>query len=106
MTTQFSAPTQSPRTGTAAAAAIAVIATVAVFFLFTAGVTFAALAYAFPLIAPFVDQFPTISASDVVLAAQFADAWWVFTILAVASLAAAVVVAVKAIQHLSPTSRD
>jgi hypothetical protein len=106
MTTQLSAPAESPRTGTAAAAAIALIASVAVFFLFTAGVTFAALAYAFPLIAPFVDQFPTISASDVALTAQFADAWWVFSILAIASLVAAVVVAIKAIQHLSPTPRD
>jgi hypothetical protein len=103
MTTQLSAPTASPRTGPAA---IALIAGVAVFFLFIAGVTFAALAFAFPLIAPIVDQFPTISASDVALTAQFADAWWVFSILAVGSLVAAVVVAIKAIQHLSPTPRD
>ena len=105
MTTQFS-PAESPRTGTANAAAIAVIASVAVFALFIAGVTFAALAFAFPLIAPLADRFPEISASDVALAVQYADAWWAFGLAAVASLVAALVVAIKAIQHLAPAPRD
>jgi hypothetical protein len=104
MTTSFSTPAESPRP--AAAAAIAVIASVTVIFLFTAGVTFGALAFAFPLIAPIVDQFPTVSTSDVALTRQFADAWWVFAVAGIGSLVAALAVAIKAIQHLSPAARD
>lgn len=105
MSTQFT-PAESPRSGAAGSAAIALIASVTVFALFIAGITFAALAFAFPLIAPLADRFPEISASDVALAAQFADSAWVFVALAVASLVAALVVTVKAIQHLSPMPRD
>jgi hypothetical protein len=112
MTTSFTTPTQSAGPGTAAAVAIAVIASVAVFGLFVAGITFAALAIAFPMVGPIADQvtfiypFASISASDLALAERFADAWWVFGVLAVGSLAGAGVVAVKAIQHLSPVARD
>jgi hypothetical protein len=47
-----------------------------------------------------------VSAADLVLAARFADAWWVFTVLAVASFVGAVYVTVKAITILSPAPRD
>jgi hypothetical protein len=103
MTTSYPTPAESPRP--AAAAAIAVIASVTVAFLFTAGATFAALAFAFPLIAPIVDRFPTVSTSDVALTQQFANAWWVFAVAGIGSFMAAFVVAVKAIQHLSPVAR-
>jgi len=106
MTTSFAVPSEPTRPDAAAAIAIAIIASVTVLGLFVAGITFAALAIAFPMVAPIADQSPTISAGDIALAEQFADAWWVFAVLAVGSLVAAGVVAVKSIQHLSPTPRD
>ncbi len=112
MTTSFPVPAETPRPGTAAAIAIAIIASVAVFGLFIAGITFAALAFALPMVGPIADQFAafdpytSITLADLALAERFADAWWVFGGLAIGSLVGAGVVAVKAIQHLSPTARD
>lgn len=84
-----------------------VIAAATVFALFIAAITFAALAIAFPLALPLADQYQLpVSATDLAIAARFADAWWIFGILAIASAAAAVVVAVKAIAILSPAPRD
>lgn len=93
--------------GTAAAVAIGVIATVAVLGLFVAGVTFLGLAIAFPIVGQVVNQYHlVVSANDLALAERFAGYWWLFGLLAVASVAAAVVVAVKAIGRLSPSPRD
>ena len=47
-----------------------------------------------------------VSPTDLALAEQLAGYWWLFGVLAVASVGAAVLVAVKAIEHLSPTPRD
>jgi hypothetical protein len=93
--------------GTAAAVAIGVIATVAVLGLFVAGVTFLGLAIAFPIVGPVVSQYHlVVSAADLALAERLAGFWWLFGVLAVASVGAAVVVAVKAIERLSPSPRD
>ena len=106
MSTSFQVPAENTGPNASASVAIAVIASFTVLGLFVAGITFAALAVAFPLVAPIADRLPTLSSSDVILAGQFADAWWAFGLLAVGSFVAALVVAVKAIAHLSPTSRD
>jgi hypothetical protein len=47
-----------------------------------------------------------VSAADLALAERFAAYWWVFAALSVACVGAAVVVAVKAIERLSPNPRD
>ena len=84
-----------------------VIAAATVFGLFIAAITFAALAIAFPLAIPLADQYRlSVSPADLELTARFADAWWVFGILAIASVVAALSVAVKAIAILSPAPRD
>lgn len=104
-TSPVSSGTRQP--GAANAVVIGVIAAIALFGLFIAGVTFFGLAIAFPIAVPIASQFHVyVSAADAALAERFADLWWVFGGLSVASIAAAVVVAVKAIQHLSPTPRD
>ena len=93
--------------GTASAVAIGVIATVAVIGLFVAGVTFLGLAIAFPIVGPVVGQYHlVVPAADLALAERLAGFWWLFGLLSIASVGAAVVVAVKAIERLSPTSRD
>jgi len=93
--------------GTAASVAIGVIATVAVIGLFTAGVTFLGLAIAFPIVGPVVSQYHlVVPAADLALAERLAGVWWLFGVLAVGSIGAAVVVAVKAIERLSPSPRD
>lgn len=87
--------------------AAAIVAAATVFGLFIAGIAFAALAIAFPIAIPFAEQYNLhVSAADLVLAARFADAWWVFAVLAVASFVGAVYVTVKAITILSPAPRD
>jgi hypothetical protein len=104
----FAQPDQRPSSrGTAAAITIGVIATVAVLGLFIAGITFFGLAIAFPIAGPVVAQYHLVaSAADLALADRLAGFWWLFGALAIASLVAAVVIAVKAIEHLSPSARD
>jgi hypothetical protein len=87
--------------------AIGVIATAAVLGLFVAGVTFLGLAIAFPIVGQVVNEYHvTVSATDLALAERLAGFWWLFGLLAIASVVAAVVVAVKAIERLSPSPRD
>jgi hypothetical protein len=107
VTSSFASPIESPRPGTAAAIVIGVVATIAVLGLFVAGVTFLGLAIAFPIAGQVVAQYHVaVSTADLALAEQFARFWWVFGLLSFASVAAAVVVAVKAIERLSPPSLD
>ncbi len=112
MTTSFTVPAEAPRPATAAAVAIVIIAGVAVLGLFIAAITFAALAIALPMVGPLADQVSVldpsaqITAADLALAERVADLWWAFGALAIGSLVAAVFIAVKAIQHLSPVARD
>lgn len=91
----------------AAALTVAIIAGIAVLTLIVAGVTFLALAVAFPLAVPIAESYNLpVSAADTALAARFAELWWAFAALAIASFAAAIVVIVKAISFLSPAPRD
>jgi hypothetical protein len=62
---------------------------------------------AFPIAGPIAAQYHVVvPAADLALAERLADFWWLFGLLAIASVGAAVVVAVKAIEHLSPAPRD
>jgi hypothetical protein len=102
-------PEQSRSSGpsTAAAVTIGIVAAVAVLALLTAGMTFLGLAIAIPIAVPVAQQLhDVISATDLALAERFAAFWWVFGIFSVVAFVAAGVVAVKAIQHLSPAPRD
>jgi hypothetical protein len=93
--------------GPAAAIAIALLAGVAVLGLFVAGITFLALAIAFPLVVPVAHQYGVfVSANDLALAERFAEFGWLFGTLGIGSFVAAVVVLVKSIQVLSPTAND
>jgi hypothetical protein len=91
----------------AAAVSIAVIAGIAILTFIVAGITFFALAVAFPIAVPIAEAYNLpVSASDTALAARFAELWWAFGALGFASFASAIVVIVKAISVLSPTPRD
>jgi hypothetical protein len=103
---RFAPPTGTGRSGFAAVG-IALLAGVVILGLFVAGVTFIGLAIAFPIAIPVAAEFHVpVSAADAALAARFADFAWVFAGFALASLAGAVVVFLKAIQILSPTAND
>ena len=102
-------PQEQPRStaGTAAAIVIGFIATIVVFGLFIAGVTFLGLAIGFPIAGSVAREYHVVvSASDLALADRLAGFWWVFGAMSVACVGAAVVVAVKAIERLSPAPRD
>jgi hypothetical protein len=106
VTSSFASPIETHRPGLAAAIVIGLVATVAVLGLFVTGVTFLGLAIAFPLAAQVVaDYHVVVSAADLALAEQLGRFWWVFGILSFVSVAAAVVVAVKAVERLSPPAR-
>ena len=98
-------PSSAARTAGVVMAGLVLGATV--FALFIAGITFFALAIALPIAIPLAEQFALpVRPVDLAIAERLADAWWVFGVLAVASVSAALVVAVKAISILSPVPRD
>ena len=100
-------PDRASASGGTTAVAIAIVATVAVAGLFLAGITFFGLAIAFPIAGPIAAQYHVhVPAADLALADRLADFWWVFGAMSIAFVGAAVVVAVKAIERLSPTPRD
>ena len=108
MSTSFSAQPASGPSGARIAAIVAVglIAAVAMLALLTAGTTFFALALAFPIAMPIVEQLGlVVSATDAAIAEQFAAAWPAFMALGVASFGGAILVLVAAIRALSPASR-
>ncbi len=104
-----SQPDRAPSTGgpTAAAVAVGIVATVAVAGLFLAGMTFFGLAIAFPIAGQVAAEYHVVvSPSDLALAQRLAGFWWVFGAVSIAFVGASVVVAVKAIERLSPSPRD
>ncbi|HEV7811283.1 MAG TPA: hypothetical protein VGO64_11830 [Candidatus Limnocylindrales bacterium] len=108
MVTSF-APQPAERHGPNPSASLIVglIAGLAVLTLIVAGITFAALAVAFPIAVPVAEAWHLpVAAADRILAGQFAALWWAFAALAVASFSAALVIVVKLIGFLSPGPRD
>lgn len=103
----FNTSDQSRPRGTAALVTLGIIAIVAVLGLFMAAVTFLGLAIGFPIAGAVAAQYHVaVSPADLALAERFAGYWWVFGALAIVSTGAAIAVAVKAIEHFSPTPRD
>ena len=108
MTASFAQPRPATSGPTpAAAATAAIVAGLTVLTLFITGITFLALAVAFPIAVPIAEAYHVpVSAADIALAARFADLWWAFAALACATFASAIVVMVKVISFLSPAPRD
>jgi hypothetical protein len=105
MTTSFVLEPQPFRRGPspeiAFLAGIAAIA--AVLILFVVGVTFFALAIAFPIAVPMAEAYHLpIRVADAALANRLAGFWWLFGGLSIGSFVAAAVVAVKAVDFVSP----
>jgi len=109
MTTSFAHPLPAHRSGSNRVRNIAlgITATAGVLGLLLVGVTFLGLAIAFPAAVAIAPSMPaTISAHDLAIATTFASYAWVFAALSIASFAAAVLVAVKAVNAISPVDPD
>ena len=90
-----------PRRSSLSTASQAVIGTAFALFLALVGITFVALAAAFPIVVPMIqDQHLPVSARDFEMAKAFASVWWIFAGVGVATLVAALVTAVKLVEHL------
>ncbi len=90
-----------PARGPLSVAAIAVLATVAVLTLLALGVSFFALAIAFPIALAVAPQFPLfVKPAELAIAEAFAGLWPAFAALSVVSLVAAGVVVVKAVEAM------
>jgi hypothetical protein len=86
--------------------AIVFVAAIAFVTLVTAGITFAALAIAFPAAVPIAEYFGVqFTATDAAIAQIAAGYWWAFVALAVASFGAAALVVVASIRAISSPDR-
>jgi heme/copper-type cytochrome/quinol oxidase subunit 2 len=95
-------PVQPRRSGLSTATQAAA-GTAFALFLALVGISFVALAAAFPLVVPMIqDQHLPVSARDFEMAKAFASVWWIFAGVGVATLVAALVTAVKLVEHLDP----
>jgi hypothetical protein len=104
MTAAFNVQPAPARTAASPLAVIGVIvvAGIAVVTLITAGITFAALAIAFPLAVPVAESFSLpFTSTDGAIAQLAAGYWWAFVALAVGSFGAAAFVADTAIRAIS-----
>ena len=108
MTASFADRDQAPHgADVVASVVIGIIGFVAISGFGTAGLTFLALAIAFPIAVPVAQQFHVVvSSADVAIAEQLARYWWVFAGFGVASFIAAGVVAIKVVDRLSPPRRS
>ena len=94
-------PARSEPTPAAAVTAV-IVASVTALTLIVAGITFLALTVAFPIAIPIAQAYNVpVSATDIAVAARFAELWWAFAALAFASFAAVILVVVKVISFLS-----
>jgi hypothetical protein len=85
----------------------AVLGTAFVLFVALVGITFVALAFAFPVAVPLIEQqHLPVTADDLALAKTYASFWWAFMIVGIVALAGAAVAAVKLVQHLDPAPAE
>jgi len=106
MTTAFNPAPARAGASPLAVVAIVFVAAIAFVTLVTAGITFAALAIAFPMAVPVAEYFGVaVKATDVAIAQLAAGYWWAFVALAVTSFGAAALVAVGSIRAISSTDR-
>jgi hypothetical protein len=97
----YSSPAVRPGRSPLATALIALIGSVSLFVVAIVGISFLALAVAFPVVVQLVqDRQIVIPASDLALAKDFAAAAWMFAVVGVATLVASVIAAVKFVQYL------
>jgi hypothetical protein len=84
-----------------------VLGTVLVLFIALVGITLVALAFAFPVAVPLIEeQHLPVSADDLALAKTFASFWWAFLTVGALTLVAATAAAVKLVQHLDPAPTE
>jgi hypothetical protein len=104
MTTSFADPRPDRRgPSPAATVTVGIIATVAVAAFILAGLTFLALAIAFPIVLPVAEAYHLpVSAADAAIAESLAPMWWAFAALSLATFVAAAVVAVKVTSFFAP----
>ena len=96
-------PARSPSSN----ATKAVLGTALVLFIALVGITFVALAFAFPVAVPLIDQqHLPVSADDLALAKTYASFWWAFMTVGVVALVVAVVAAVKLVERLDPVPAE
>ncbi len=101
MTLAFEAPRQ--RRSTATIVAVGLVAAAGIMTLVITGITFLALAVAFPIALPFAEQYNLyVAPRDLEIATQFASISWVFAVIAAASFAASLVGMVATVRYLSP----
>ena len=108
MTTAFPVQPAAARSEPSPTAVVAIVLVAALAFLtlVTAGITFIALAIAFPMAVPVADYFHVaVRPIDAAISQQLAGFWWAFVALAVASFGAATLVVAAAIRALSPSRR-
>ena len=108
MTASFaSAPAEPRAPGALAAIVIGAIGVVAFLGLVLAGLTFFALAIAFPIAVPLAMSMGVpVTPHDAALAGQFAGFAWAFVALSVAAFAASLGVLALTIRSISPASPD
>ena len=88
-------------------AAKALIGSLVAGFLALAGITFMALAVAFPIVVPLIqDQHLPVKPGDLELAKTFASFSWAFVVAGIATLVGAVVIAVKLVQNIDPAPAE
>jgi hypothetical protein len=108
MTTAFNVQPAPARAGASPFAVVAIVFVAAIAFvtLITAGISFAALAIAFPVAVPVAEYFNVpFTAADAAIAQLAASYWWAFVALAVTSFGAAALVAVGSIRAISSSDR-
>src|SRR5690349_11866239 len=108
MTTAFHVQPAPARSEPSPVAVVAIVLVAAVAFLtlVTAGITFIALAIAFPMAVPIADYFNVaVKPVDAAIAQQVAGFWWAFAALAVASFGGAAVVIAAAVRAVTPSTR-
>ena len=76
-------------------------------FLALAGITFIALAVAFPIVVPLIqDQHLPVKPGDLELAKTFASFSWAFVVAGIVALVGAIVTAVKLVQSIDPAPAE
>jgi hypothetical protein len=109
MTTAFAPQPAPARIGPSPVAVVAVVFVAALAFvtLVTAGITFVALAIAFPIAVPMAEHFHVaVTATDAAIAQHAAGFWWAFVALAFASFGAATLVVAAAVRVLGSTNQN
>lgn len=88
-------------------AAKALIGSLVAGFLALAGITFIALAVAFPIVVPLIqDQHLPVKPGDLELAKTFASFSWAFVVAGIVALVGAIVTAVKLVQSIDPAPAE